>query len=242
MGATYDASSRDREKAVVAFLDSIKNDAKSIYLLGDILDYWFEYKYVVPKGYVRLFGKIAELADDGVEIIWLTGNHDIWIFDYLPSELGVTVIDASLQTEIDGSVFYLAHGDRCGCDSIYFRLMQKLFRNKICQKLFAAINPRWTIPFALKWSSSSRLKPQLQEDTTQSEKALGRLKNFCENFLTSNPEVNYFIFGHLHIIAREKINKQATMYVIGDWLKHCSYIRFDGKYLSQLTFDYHKAL
>lgn len=237
LGAAYDKDSRQRERHVVEFLDSIKEDAGAIFLLGDILDYWYEYKYVVPKGHVRLFGKLAELSDSGVRITWLTGNHDIWIFDYLPEELGITVVDSELRTEIDGIDFFLAHGDRTGCDSMFFRIMQRLFRNRVCQSLFAAINPRWTVPFAFRWSASSRQKPQLYGDDRRSDEALDRLSEYCDSYLKVNPGIKYFIFGHLHILARRKLAEDAEILVIGDWLSHYSYARFADGVLSVNTFQ-----
>lgn len=236
LGAAYDKGSRDRERRAVAFLDSIKHKAKAVYLLGDILDYWYEYRYVVPRGFVRLFGKLAELSDEGVEITWLTGNHDIWIFDYLPTELGIRVVDSSLAVTINGSDFYLAHGDRTGCDSRWFCIMQKLFRNKFCQRLYASLNPRWTIPFALRWSTSSRQKPQLSDNDERSAAALLRLENFCKGYLADHPLTRYFLFGHLHIVARRSLGKESEMIVLGDWLKHFSYAVFDGHSLSLHSF------
>lgn len=114
LGAPYFTDSKEAEKRVVSFLDEIKDDAEVIYLLGDILDYWYEYRYVVPRGFVRFFGKLAELADKGIRIVWFIGNHDIWIFDYLPSELGIEVVDGSLVEEIDGKIFFMTHGDGIG--------------------------------------------------------------------------------------------------------------------------------
>lgn len=237
LGAAYDHGSRERERRVVAFLDSIKEQAMAIYLLGDILDYWYEYKYVVPKGYVRLFGKLAELTDAGVQVTWLTGNHDIWLFDYIQKELGVRVGDSELTEEIDGIPFYMAHGDRTGCDSRTFRLMQRLFRNRLCQHLYSAINPRWTIPFALRWSASSRRKPQLCSSPERTEMALSRLETFCHTYLTDHPDTRYFLFGHLHVVARRQLSPAAEMLVLGDWLTHFTYARFDGTCLEIHTFS-----
>ena len=120
---------------VVRFLDSIKDDADVIYLLGDILDYWYEYRYVVPRGFVRFFGKLAELHDRGIRIVWFIGNHDIWIFDYLPSELGVEIVDGYLDEEIDGKHFLMTHGDGIGKLKPSFKLLRRLFRNRVCQRL-----------------------------------------------------------------------------------------------------------
>ena len=157
LGAKYIDNPRKQEQRIVSFLESIRNDAKEIYLLGDILDYWFEYRYVVPKGYVRFFGKIAELADSGIKIYWFIGNHDIWIFDYLPSELGVEIVDGSQIKQIDGKTFFIAHGDGLGDESRSFRMLRAFFRNRFCQRLYAGIHPRWTGPFALNWSRSNRV-------------------------------------------------------------------------------------
>ena len=156
LGAPYFPDSRKAELRVVDFLDSIKDDAHTIYLLGDILDYWYEYRYVVPRGFVRFFGKLAELADSGVRIVWFIGNHDIWIFDYLPSELGIEVVDGALVEEIDGHFFYMTHGDGIGRLKPSFKVLRQLFRSRWCQKAFAAIHPRWTVPFAYGWSRHSR--------------------------------------------------------------------------------------
>lgn len=142
LGASYLKNPRENERRIVRFLDSIKEDAKTIYLLGDILDYWYEYKTVVPRGYTRFFGKIAELTDRGIEIHWFIGNHDIWIFDYLPSELGVIVHDGTVITEIEGKTFFLSHGDNVGKRDWTFKLIRNIFRNKTCQKLYASISSK----------------------------------------------------------------------------------------------------
>ena len=219
LGASYDEDTRIRERKVVSFFDSITDTAEEIYLVGDILDYWFEYRYVVPKGYVRFFGKLAELADKGIKITWLIGNHDIWIFDYLPSELGITVVDGLLDCEIMGSRFVLEHGDGVWQKDRKFRLLRKFFRNRICQKLFAGIHPRWTVPFALNWSSHSRKTGQSglseRDKTIERSKEMGykglpqnieALEKFSLGYLAENPDVKYFIYGHLHHLLDKEID------------------------------------
>ena len=153
LGATYLKNPRSYEQRVVRWLESIRDDAAELYMLGDILDYWYEYKTVVPRGYIRFFGALASLADSGVKIYWFIGNHDIWLFDYLKNEIGLTVIDGWITKEIAGKKFFMSHGDGLGKLKPTFRLMRGMFRNKVCQKLYSAIHPRWTIPFALNWSS-----------------------------------------------------------------------------------------
>lgn len=238
LGARYFKDARQRERHIVRFLDSIKDDAREIFLLGDILDYWYEYRFVVPKGFTRFFGKIAELTDSGVKITWIVGNHDIWIFDYLPEELGVKVIDGNLRRKIDGVEFFMAHGDGAGADSLSFRFMRALFRNKFCQKLFSGINPRWTIPFALNWSNSSRKADAAYTDAGISGEALERLRKFALEQLHEHPDIRYFLFGHLHVVVRERITPKAEMLVTGDWISHFSYAVFDGKELHVATFPY----
>ena len=229
LGARYFEEPRETERRVVDFLDYIKDDAKEVYLLGDILDYGFEYRYVVPRGFTRFFGKIAELTDLGVKVYWFIGNHDIWIFDYLPNELGVEVIDGEVTKEIDGKVFFLAHGDGVGKQPRSFRMLRSLFRNRFCQKLYSAIHPRWTIPFALSWSNSSRKGDDEYPEYKGEENEF--LEIFANDYLKSH-KVDYFVFGHRHIMLDKKLQGGATLVVLGDWLHYCSYAVWDGNNLA----------
>lgn len=226
LGAGYQPGP-EAERRVVAFLDSIKEKAERIYLLGDILDYWYEYRYVVPKGFVRFFGKLAELTDSGVEVTWLIGNHDIWIFDYLPGELGVKVIDGSAQVNIGGKVFFLAHGDGIGKPPRYFRLMRALFRNRFCQHLYAAIHPRWTVPFALCWSRGSRTGGGQEK----SGEGLKRMEQWARDWAALHPETDYFVFGHLHRAEDVDLGDGRRLVVLGDWISLMTYAEFDGEAL-----------
>lgn len=230
LGARYIESRIEAERRVVEFLDHIANDAECIYLLGDILDYWYEYRYVVPRGYVRFLGKLAELSDSGIKIKWLIGNHDIWIFDYLPEELGIEVIDGSLMEKIDGKLFYMAHGDAAGDLKPSFRLLRKIFRNRFCQRLYASIHPRWTIPFALNWSKSSRCGGSDINllAAERKESMLAPLIKESTRLLSENPYINYFIFGHLHILERRHLTPSAELIVLGEWIRTFSYAVFDG--------------
>lgn len=221
------------ERHVVSFLDSIKDDAREIVFVGDVLDYWFEYKCVVPRGYVRFFGKVAELADLGVKVTWLKGNHDIWIFDYLPCELGIEVVDGVLLREYYGKKFFIEHGDGVGERPAVLKALRWFFRNRFCQKLFSGVHPRWTVPLAYGWSRSNRGKhpvpaPYLGEDKEP-------LVVFARKYLASHP-VDYFIFGHRHILVEEPIEadsasggkRKAKVVILGEWMDACSYAVFDG--------------
>lgn len=226
LGAPYFPDSREAEMRVVRFLDSIKDDADAIYLLGDILDYWYEYRYVVPRGFVRFFGKLAELADRGIRIVWFIGNHDIWIYDYLPTELGIEVVDGSLVEEIDGRYFYMTHGDGIGKLKPSFRMLRKLFRNKTCQKAFSAIHPRWTVPFAYNWSRHSRKIEGPSE--SDAKRMMDNITTFSREYLSNHPEMNYFIFGHLHLLEEFKISPDCEVVVLGEWIATFSYGIWDG--------------
>lgn len=196
LGASY-LDTHSAEKKITSFLDSISTEASHIYLMGDILDYWFEYRNVVPRGYVRFFGKLAELSDAGIKITWLIGNHDIWIFDYLPHELGIEVVDGVLKTEHFGKRFFLTHGDGIGKRSMMFRFIRNVFRNPVCQKMYSAIHPRWTIPFAHNWSRHSREDmSHWQPEFLGSDEPLVQFAK--ENSITEK-DIDFYIFGHRHV-------------------------------------------
>lgn len=221
LGAPYFPDSKDSERRIVSFLDYIKKDAEAIYLLGDILDYWYEYRYAVPRGFVRFFGKLAELSDAGIKIVWIKGNHDIWIYDYLPTELGIEVVDGAVSVELYGKNFYLAHGDGEGKQSRSFRFIRWLFRNRVCQRAFSAIHPRWTVPFAYNWSRHSRMEGEARG--LPDNVLLSGLREFCTSYYSSHPDVDYFMFGHVHVLSREKVADGCEMIVLGEWIRTCSY-------------------
>lgn len=149
---------RTQERRLVNFLDSIKHKAAAVYLLGDMFDFWHEYRTVVPKGYTRLLGKISELTDMGVEVHFFTGNHDLWVHDYFQKECGMTVHRDSLMVDLYGQLFYLAHGDGLGSSDRKFKFLRAMFHNKICRALFASLHPRWGMAFGLEWARRSRMK------------------------------------------------------------------------------------
>lgn len=234
LGSRMFADSKAAEKRVVAFLDSIKEEAKAIYLVGDIIDYWFEYRYVVPKGHVRFLGKIAELADSGIEIVWFTGNHDTWIFDYLPAELGIKVEREPVVKEIDGKRFFIEHGDGVGDLPRKLRLLRGVFHNKVCQKLFSSVHPRWTVPLGLGWSHSNRkhhcVSPAYKGEDCEP------LVIFAKDYLNTH-QIDYFIFGHRHIFLEQSIKstdglRKAKVIFLGEWIETFSYAVFDGNQIT----------
>lgn len=229
LGASY-LDTRQSEQKVIDWLNSIKSSAKRLILLGDILDYWYEYRHVVPRGYIRFFGKLAELSDSGIEIHWFTGNHDIWIFDYLPAELGITLHRTNEVLDIDGHSFFLSHGDEVGERKWSFRFIQWLFRNKVAQWCYSWIHPDLTMILAHKWSSSSRKKNNQKGEKHFRGEKYEPLVRFAKEYIKNN-NVEYLIFGHRHILLDLMLTRNNRMVILGDWIKHFSYASFDGENL-----------
>jgi len=237
LGARYITDPRRHEAIVVAILEQMRRDAKAVYFLGDILDYWFEYRTVVPRGYVRFFGALARLVDAGVKVTWIIGNHDIWLFDYIRDEIGVEVFDGNLIREIDGKRFFLSHGDGLGSLKPGFRFIRAMFRNRLCQILYAGIHPRWTVPFAHRWSSGSRAKGEEQYSEWRGDDVEPSMI-FAQKYLVeTDPDINYFITGHRHIFVDKKIASDTTFVVLGDFYKQFVYAEFDGVTLLTKHFD-----
>ena len=230
LGNRFLADPLAAEKKLVRWLDHIKEDAQAVYFLGDMFDYWYEYKYVVPKGHVRFLGKLAELSDSGIEIHLLIGNHDIWMFDYLPEEIGAMIHQGPLTVDLPGARFLLSHGDEIGKPPLGFRFLQSLFRNKFCQFLYAGIHPRWSFAFARGWSLSSR-KRGFPRISANAEAAAKPLIDFAIEYLQTHSDINFFIFGHYHILLDKTLSTTSRLLVAGDWMKHFSYIQWDGNQL-----------
>ena len=220
LGAGKD--SKERERKLVRWLDFIKHDALAVYMMGDMIDFWFEYKKVVPRGFNRFFGKLAELTDSGIEVHWFIGNHDTWMFDYIPNELGVIVHKKPEEIDLFEKKFFMAHGDGLPGDAGSFR---RIFHNRICQKLFACIHPRWAVGLAQIWSRHhSRFgeSPYLGEENEY-------LVIFSKEYLKKHPSVNFFVFGHRHIVLDLTIANNARFIILGNWINRFSYGVFDGE-------------
>lgn len=236
LGAAYIVDRRAQEQAVCRWMrEVVLPDARRLYLLGDIIDYWWEYKDVVPRGFTRFFGTLALLADSGVEITWLKGNHDIWIFDYLPTEIGLKVHDGILVEQIDGRRFLMEHGDGIGRRPLMFRFLRKLFRCRPLQIAFAAIHPRLTIGLAHAWSAHSRKHGGYTPPSGAGE----ALVAWATEYNAAHPEApaDYFIFGHQHIMLDEAIPPRSRVVILGDWIRHFSYGVFDGTTFRLLRYE-----
>ena len=231
LGSSTFSDSLEREKRLVRWMDSIKEEANALYLLGDIFDFWFEYRYVVPRGFTRFLGKLAELSDSGVEIHFFTGNHDIWVFDYLPKEIGLTLHKEPAVIEISGKTFYLAHGDGLGDSSRSFKLIRWVFHNRICQFLFRLLHPDLGIKLGYLWAEHSR-KKELKRPVSFLGEDKEHLVRYAKPYISKHPETDYLIFGHRHILLDLKLAPNSRMLILGDWLQHFSYAVFDGKELT----------
>ena len=224
----------DREKRFVKWLDYIKKDAKSLYLMGDVFDFWFEYKKAIPKGHVRLLGKLAELSDIGIEIHFFTGNHDMWAFDYLEKEIGAIMHYEPIQTTLNGKSFFLGHGDGLGPGDHGYKFIKKIFSSKLCQWLFERIHPNLGISIAEFWSKKSRIANGLKDEVNHGEKEW--LTQFSKEKLKTT-EIDFFIFGHRHLPMEVKLNKKSKYINLGEWVNYDSYAIFDGEELSLKYFE-----
>ena len=220
-----------QERRLVRFLDEIKDKASAIYLLGDMFDFWYEYRYVVPRGYTRFLGKLSELTDNGVEIHFFTGNHDIWAYDYLERECGVIIHRKPITCEIGDRIFYLAHGDGLGDPDRKFKIIRSIFHNPLCQRLFSALHPRWGMVFGLTWAKHSRMKRDDGKEPPFMGEEKEHLVLFAKQYAASHTDIDYFIFGHRHIELDLMLSKKTRMMIIGDWITQFTYAVFDGEHL-----------
>lgn len=227
LGAPNAAASLEREKKIVWWLNEIAHDAKAIYLVGDIFDFWFEYKQVIPKGFIRLQGKLAELSDRGIEIHFFTGNHDMWMFDYFPKELGVQLHNEPITFTYANTMFYVGHGDGLGPGDQGYKFMKKLFASKVCQWLFARLHPNFGIAMANFWSRRSR---KVTGDSD--EKFLGEDQEWLAIYakeILKKVHFDYFIFGHRHLPMEIQLNEKSKYINLGEWIKNCTFLVFDSE-------------
>lgn len=234
LGVPDHASSLVREKKIVAFLECAKADAATIFIVGDLFDFWFEYRKVVPKGYVRILGKLAELTDVGIPVHFFVGNHDMWMSGYFEQELNIPVYHESRVFEFNGKKFFVGHGDGLGPGDHGYKAIKKVFRNPLSKFLFGLIPPFFGISLAAYFSKSSRASTGESD-----EKFLGEenewLILYCREKLKEQ-SYDYFVFGHRHLPIDFKLNEKSRYINLGDWIKYDSYAVFDGTAL-QLKFN-----
>ncbi len=245
---------RTQERRLVNFLDQIKDKAEAVYMLGDMFDFWFEYKDVVPRGFTRFLGKISELTDNGVEVHFFTGNHDMWMDDYLEKECGVILHRGPIACELYGKEFYLAHGDGLDYQDRKWnvKLMFACFHSKLLQRLAKMIHPHWFMNFGLEWAKRSRLRHSVKEEHGEFENAKSLvgyesaatngelpyqgedkegLVLYAKDYLKSHPTINYFIFGHRHIELDLMLSRSSRILLMGEWMSLFTYAVWDGENL-----------
>jgi UDP-2,3-diacylglucosamine hydrolase len=226
-----------REKRIVAWLETIRHDAHSIYLLGDIFDFWFEYKYTIPKGYIRLLGKIAQIRDTGIPVVFFTGNHDLWMFDYFPKELGIPVYNDPQLLVVGSQKLLIGHGDGLGPGDATYKLLKKyFFKNKFAQWMFTWLHPNIGMRIANAWSKRSRIANVRKEE----EKFYGEdgefLLAYCKE-LEKLRHHDYYIFGHRHLPLTLKVSDSSTYINLGEWVNFNTYAVYDGTKVELKTFN-----
>lgn len=224
----------EREKRVVSWLNSVSGDAKEIYLIGDIFDFWWEYKLVVPRGFTRFLGTVSELTDSGIAVHFFTGNHDMWVGDYLSTECGMIVHTSPFTIAFNGKKFHLAHGEGLGTTSTGYKILLSIFRNKLLQAMYSALHPSIGVGIGHRWSLNSRLGKGISKEFLGEEKE--DLIRYARSVLEKD-NIDYFIFGHRHLAMDYKLKPGTEIVFLGDWIKNGSYAEWDGNMLTfkQLT-------
>jgi UDP-2,3-diacylglucosamine hydrolase len=233
LGLSAGTNAAEREIAFVKWLDEIKTDAETVFLLGDIFDFWFEYKYVVPRGFTRVLGKLAELTDSGIPVHFFTGNHDMWTFDYLEKETGMTVHKKPFEIKLHEKTFFLAHGDGLGKDDKKYMFLKRMFSCRPIQRLFAFLHPRTGIAIARTWSKHSRLSKGLAETFNANT---DRLLAFAKQKLAEK-HIDFFVFGHRHTPIQLQLQNDSLFTILGEWINGKEYAVYDGKNLTMHKFD-----
>jgi UDP-2,3-diacylglucosamine hydrolase len=226
LGTPSYEKSLEREKKIVHFLDSIKLEAQEVFLVGDMFDFWFEYKTVVPKGFVRLLGKLAELSDAGIALHFFVGNHDMWIRTYFQQELNMKVYFEPAYFEFNGKQFLIGHGDGQGPGDHSYKFLKKIFRNPICQWAFGIIPPGIGMGLANYLSQRSRNADNVPEEVFLGEENEWLIVYSKE--ILQQRSVNYFIFGHRHLAIDFTLNEKSRYINLGDWINGSTYAVFDG--------------
>ncbi len=226
LGAPDFSSSLIREKKIVAFLESIRHDAQQIIIAGDVFDFWYEYKTVVPKHFVRLLGKLADITDSGIPIILFAGNHDMWMRSYFQTELNIPVYFEPHTFNWNNKKFYVGHGDGLGPGDHGYKFIKKIFRNKFCQWLFGQLHPTLGMGIANYFSRKSRQKTGSSDAVFLGED--NEWLTIYSREVLSKEHYDYFIFGHRHLPLTIKLNDNAEYINLGDWITHFTYAVFDG--------------
>ena len=223
-----------REKVFVQWLDSIKNDVGALFLAGDMFDFWYEYRKVTARGFVRFLGKLCELTDNGIPVYYFTGNHDVWVFDYLPSEIGVKVFYNPIEVNINGHTFIVGHGDGLGPGDSGYKFLRKVFYNKFLQFLFSRMHPNFAYALGHTWSKHSRLSKGVYEPFYGIDKEYQIL--FAKGYLRQK-HADFFVFGHRHVPMDIRLSEKSRLINLGEWIVNNTYAVFDGEKMDLLSFN-----
>ena len=228
---------RMHERRLVRFLDSIKHKAAAVYLLGDIFDFWYEYKYVVPGRYTRVLGALASLVDRGVEVHFFNGNHDIWTYKFLEQELGLVMERTQPAVmELCGKRFCMGHGDGLDPKDTGYKLLKWLFTNRIAQVMFSALHPRWAFGFGYSWSRHNRLSKGEQFQFRGASEPLVKYAEHLQSSKGESEKIDYFIFGHYHYNSQYQLPDGGELFIMGEWIHHFDYLVFDGETVTREYF------
>lgn len=225
LGAPNTATSRERELRLVRWLDTIVDDTQELFILGDVFDFWYEYNHLAPKGYVRLLAKIAEFTDAGIPVTFFKGNHDMWMKDYLPQEIGVKILDDTLSLHVNDKRFLIGHGDGLGPGDHTYKFLRAIFRSKWAQWLFTRVHPNFSFWVAQSWSSNSRLYND-KDRMHLGDKEM--IYQYCLAREKTDP-ADYYIFGHRHLPMTMNVGDSAIYVNLGEWINYSTYGVFDGK-------------
>lgn len=234
LGSPNHTASRIREDRIVRWLNEIEPSCSELFLMGDVFDFWFEYKTVVPKGFIRLQGKLASMSDAGIKIYFFKGNHDMWVNDYFTKEMGIQIISDEFEMVRDGKRFYLHHGDGLGPGDHKYKFLRKIFRNPVCQWLFSMVPPRIGMGIASGWSGHSR------STNDKEEVYMGMDKEWLAIYAREQLQrkhYDYFIFGHRHLPLNLQIAPDSLYVNLGEWINFSSYAVFDGNALTLNYFE-----
>lgn len=229
LGLKAGSDPAEREKRVVSWLNTVAPDSREVFLLGDIFDFWWEYRHVVPKGFTRFLGTLSSMTDSGIPVHLFTGNHDMWIRDYFSEECGVITHTSPLTKTIDGKKFHIAHGEGLGSPNIGYRILLAIFRNRTLRTLYSMLPPSAGIGIGHAWSLNSRLgrgtnppfKGEENEDLIRYSK-----------MILGKDSIDYFVFGHRHLALSWKLAQQSLIVFLGDWIRGGSYAEWNGSELN----------
>lgn len=235
LGTPSHADSLVREKLIVRFLNEIEDKAAEIFIVGDMFDFWYEYKYVVPKGYVRLLGKLAQLSDKGIQLHFFVGNHDMWMTDYLQQELNMPVYFEPKEFSWNGKQFLIGHGDGLGPGDKGYKRLKKVFRNPVCQWAFGILPPQLGMGVANYMSRRSRAKTGSSEEVFLGEDKEW-LVQYCKEKLREK-HFDFFVFGHRHLPIDFRLTSNSRYINLGDWISFYTYAVFDGNDIQLLSYQ-----